>query len=48
MSVRIKATKALVKIYQIQTIMLLESYNLVAITDIWLDKSHNWNAAVKG
>ena len=28
--------------------MLLESYNLVAITEIWWDKSHDWSVAIDG
>jgi len=28
--------------------VLLESYNLVAITEIWWDKSHHWSMAVDG
>lgn len=28
--------------------MLLESYDLVAITEIWWDKSHDWTVTIDG
>jgi len=28
--------------------MLLESYDLIAITETWWDESHDWNAAIDG
>ena len=28
--------------------MLLESYDLVAITEIWWDEPHDWSAAIDG
>ncbi|XP_010288683.1 PREDICTED: UV excision repair protein RAD23 homolog B-like, partial [Phaethon lepturus] len=33
---------------ELEATMLLESYNLVAMTETWSDKSHNWSAAADG
>jgi len=33
---------------ELEATMLLESYNLVAITETWWDKTHDWNAAIDG
>ena len=33
---------------QEEATMLLESYDLVAITEIWWDESHDWSAAING
>ncbi|KAK4807116.1 hypothetical protein QYF61_018457, partial [Mycteria americana] len=33
---------------ELEATMLLESYNLVAITETWWDESHDWSAAIDG
>ncbi|PKU45285.1 hypothetical protein llap_4421 [Limosa lapponica baueri] len=33
---------------ELEASMLLESYDLVAITETWWDKSHDWSAAING
>ena len=33
---------------EIEATMLLESYDLIAITETWWDESHDWNAAIDG
>ena len=32
----------------LEATMLLESYDLVAITETWWDESHNWSMAIDG
>ena len=33
---------------ELETVMHLESYDLVAITETWWDDSHNWNTTIDG
>ena len=33
---------------ELEATMLLESYNVVAITETWWDESHDWSAAIDG
>ena len=33
---------------ELEATVLLESYDLVAITETWWDKSHGWNVAIDG
>ncbi|PKU29035.1 mitochondrial fission process protein 1 [Limosa lapponica baueri] len=33
---------------ELETTMLLESYDIVAITETWWDKSYNWSVAIEG
>jgi len=33
---------------ELEAIVLLESYNLIAITETWWDESHDWNIALDG
>jgi len=33
---------------ELEAIVLLESYDLVAITETWWDESHDWNVALHG
>ena len=33
---------------ELEGTVLLESYNLVAITETWWDESHDWSEAVDG
>ena len=33
---------------ELETVMHLESYDLVAITETWWDDSHNWNTTING
>jgi len=33
---------------ELEAIVLLESYDLIAITETWCDESHNWNVALDG
>ena len=33
---------------ELETVMRLESYGLVAITETWWDDSHNWNTTIDG
>ncbi|PKU31387.1 mitochondrial fission process protein 1 [Limosa lapponica baueri] len=33
---------------ELEATVLLESYDLVAITETWWDKSHDWSAAING
>ena len=36
------------KYEELEAIMLLESYDLVALTETWWDESHDWSAAIDG
>ncbi|PKU36737.1 nipped-b-like protein [Limosa lapponica baueri] len=33
---------------ELEATMLLESYDIVAITETWWDESYNWNVAIEG
>jgi len=33
---------------ELETIMQLENYDLIAITETWWGKSHNWNTVIEG
>ena len=33
---------------ELETVMNLKSYDLVAITETWWDDSHNWNTTIDG
>ena len=33
---------------ELEATMLLESYDLVAVTETWWDESHDWSAAIDG
>ena len=33
---------------ELETVMCLENYDLVAITETWWDDSHNWNTTIEG
>ena len=33
---------------ELETLICLENYDLVAITETWWDDSHNWNTTVEG
>ena len=33
---------------ELEAMMHLESYDLVAITETWWDDSHNWNTTIEG
>ena len=33
---------------ELEAIVLLENYDLIAITETWWDESHDWNVALDG
>jgi len=33
---------------ELEAIVLLESYDLISITETWWDESHDWNVALDG
>ena len=33
---------------EVETMMQLENYDLIAITEIWWNKLYNWNAMIEG
>jgi len=42
------SNKPLLLEHQLEATMLLESCDLVAITETWWDKSHDWSVAING